>query len=170
MKQLKGKKVSCILCGKSFYEYPSEKRKFCSHKCYWAYKIGKVGVGMLGKHHTKHSNEKNRLAHLGKNLGDKSSNWKGGIYPKIMLLRRSERYKLWTKNILIRDDYTCMMCFKRGVYLETHHIIPFAICYNNENLDLIFDENNGITLCKNCHRLIHKKLISAQHDTFVTYH
>lgn len=35
------KVFNCIICGKTFTDYPSIKRKFCSYKCYWVSKKGK---------------------------------------------------------------------------------------------------------------------------------
>lgn len=41
-----------------------------------------------------------------------------------------------------------VMCNVRGGKLEAHHIRPVR-CHKNDLL--IFDVNNGITLCANCH-------------------
>jgi 5-methylcytosine-specific restriction endonuclease McrA len=73
-------------------------------------------------------------------------NWKGGICSEAYLLRRSVRYRNWRKSVFERDDYTCQICEKRGVYLEADHIKPFA--YYPE---LRFSLDNGRTLCKSCH-------------------
>lgn len=45
-----------------------------------------------------------------------------------------------------RDDFTCQECGARGVHLEAHHIKP-----KHSFPDLVFDVNNGITLCHDCH-------------------
>ena len=50
--------------------------------------------------------------------------------------------------ILHRDNYTCQICGKKHVRLEVHHII-----YRSQGgTD---DENNLITLCKDCHSDVH---------------
>lgn len=66
-------------------------------------------------------------------------------------LRNSERYKQWRLAIYKRDGFSCQSCKQVGKNLNAHHIVPVVI-----NLDKIFDLNNGITLCKECHKLVHK--------------
>ena len=54
--------------------------------------------------------------------------------------------------VLNRDNYTCQYCkgkHKDGK-LEVHHIIYRSNCGSN-------DENNLITLCHTCHRLLHSR-------------
>lgn len=60
-------------------------------------------------------------------------------------------YRKWRAAVLERD---CMRCVKCGSteHLEAHHIKPFA-----EYPDLRLDLDNGITLCRACHRALHKK-------------
>ena len=57
-------------------------------------------------------------------------------------------YSSRRKAVLHRDNYTCQCCGKRNCQLQTHHII-----YRSRGgTD---DENNMITLCKECHKGIH---------------
>jgi len=47
-----------------------------------------------------------------------------------------------------RDNYTCQECgYKKGHNLIPHHILP-----RRDYPKLIFDIDNGITLCKKCHK------------------
>lgn len=81
--------------------------------------------------------------------GKKHWNWKGGISKLSRIIRGRVEWKLWRAKVFERDDYTCRFpkCkTRRGSYLEPHHIVPRRIDNN-----LIFDINNGITLCKKCH-------------------
>lgn len=64
--------------------------------------------------------------------------------------RRSSKYKSWKQNVLSRDNYICQRCGSKD-NLVAHHIKPFAV-----NKELRFDINNGITLCQNCHKEVHK--------------
>ena len=64
--------------------------------------------------------------------------------------RRSSKYKKWKENVLRRDCYRCRKCGSKED-LVVHHITHFA-----ENVDLRFDEENGITLCRVCHREVHR--------------
>ena len=53
---------------------------------------------------------------------------------------------IWRKEVLKRDNYTCILCGAKGnTYLNCHHIINRHKCKN------IFDINNLVTLCRECH-------------------
>jgi len=57
----------------------------------------------------------------------------------------------WRNSIHKRDKFTCMVCGKMGGYLHVHHIYNYAD-YKNLRLDI----DNGITMCKKCHREFHR--------------
>ena len=79
---------------------------------------------------------------------------------------KSAKNKWWIDSILKRDDYTCQMCFakKSEKLLHTHHIKS-----RKEYPELIYDLNNGITLCISCHSSVNictketKEKISKSH-------
>jgi len=71
----------------------------------------------------------------------------GGVSTKEMIIRSSYEYIQWRKAVYKRDDYTCQQCNQRGGRLEAHHLRQFAT-----HTELRLDVNNGITLCKLCHR------------------
>lgn len=93
------------------------------------------------------------------NSGSNHYNWKGG--PKIPKdiknrIRKLREYKDWRHKVFTRDNYTCQECMIRSgngkeVYLEAHHIKSFA-----DYPELRYLIENGITLCKNCHKKINK--------------
>lgn len=56
-------------------------------------------------------------------------------------------YRMWRKSVFERDDYRCFDCGERGGYLEAHHIYPYATF---PRLRLMLE--NGITLCRSCHK------------------
>jgi 5-methylcytosine-specific restriction endonuclease McrA len=57
-------------------------------------------------------------------------------------------YQNWRNTVLQRDKYQCQMpnCESKHS-LVVHHIIPYAKSYA-----LRTDPNNGITLCRKCHK------------------
>ncbi|KKK79167.1 hypothetical protein LCGC14_2836230 [marine sediment metagenome] len=59
---------------------------------------------------------------------------------------------VWGKAVKARDDYTCQVCQRRGVYLHSHHKIPFAMSKADR-----YNVTNGITLCKECHTTFHRE-------------
>ena len=72
--------------------------------------------------------------------------------------------------ILHRDNYTCQCCGKKNCKLETHHII-FRSRGGSD------DENNMITLCKECHKKVHNgtvvltkkpKKMNLRHATYMS--
>jgi len=126
----------CLYCGKEFWSYKRENRKYCSKKC-------------DGLHR--------RILKQGEN----THLWRGGKTKKSKLLRCRVEYREWRNAVFQRDDYTCQgknhpldLPRKCGegikVYLHAHHIKSVS-----EYPELIYEVNNGITLCKNCHLLEH---------------
>ena len=64
---------------------------------------------------------------------------------------------MWRKSVFERDGYVCQGCgFDKGKILEAHHIIFVSDCIKNDQWELIFDIDNGLTLCKKCHKKKHK--------------
>jgi len=73
--------------------------------------------------------------------------WLGGITPENKKIRNSIQFRLWREAVYARDNWTCQECGERGCYIEAHHIKSFI---NHESLR--FDINNGLTLCRECHK------------------
>jgi predicted restriction endonuclease len=111
--------------------------------------------GRTGQPHTEATKKKLAAIHLGKPKlsirGVNHPNWKGGITPSQLQARHSLEYKTWRRNVFERDKYICQQCGKPGRRIEAHHIRPFAIFP-----ELRYEVNNGLTLCKECHKKIPK--------------
>ena len=127
----------CLVCGKTFHTRKHE-GKFCSRECQRLYRLKHPIRYWLGKKRENLSKEKNPA-------------WKGGITPLSRLLRSANAFKEWRRKVFERDNYTCQLCFQRGVFLEPHHIKNVA-----NHPELAFDINNGLTLCLNYHRKVDK--------------
>lgn len=98
--------------------------------------------------------------------GERSSNWKGGKTSISEKIRKSEKYKLWRQAIFKRDNFTCIWCGQRSGKLNADHIISFSSILEKlkfeqgidnlykkaMNCELLWDVNNGRTLCINCHK------------------
>jgi hypothetical protein len=147
-------------------------------------KMGKNNP-MFGEHHTFDAHIKMHNAQLGntkklgyhfpletrigmseENRGENASRWEGGITPLNKMIRESWEYREWVIAVFIRDNYTCQKCKTRGGYLEAHHIKLFSLIlkeYNiltledAKNCKELWDIDNGITYCVDCHKDIHFK-------------
>lgn len=120
--------------------------------------IGLVGVIEAWNKNMKMSEEfcrKNSEAQKALHrTGEKSPNWKGGITPINHKIRNSDEYKEWRNQIFERDQFICHRCNGKG-YLHAHHIINFSKLHKKNQF--LYDINNGITFCRDCHGQFHLK-------------
>lgn len=65
--------------------------------------------------------------------------------------RRTMQYVNWRDSVFKRDDYTCQDCGQRGGELNAHHLLGFKRYPKYR-----YEVDNGITLCKKCHKNRHK--------------
>jgi len=97
--------------------------------------------------------------------GKRNPRWKNGITEYWHKIRNSKEYKEWRLKVFERDNYTCQNCGSKSgkdydgtIYLEAHHSVKFAKLLKTVFEKYIYDIRNGITLCKNCHNFIPKKI------------
>lgn len=172
------KKISLILLTKNM----SRPSKFKGKKrpAYIGKKISATKKGILfSPEHKKKLSMKKRL---NAKRGEQHPMWKGGVTPITYKIRHSIKYKDWVQDIFRRDDFVCHNCTKRGGRLEIHHIIPFSFILQKIRFELgidelfekamayplLWDPNNGMTLCEDCHKLTDtygKKAINYQLTT-----
>jgi len=145
-------------------------------------KISKANGGknnfMYGKHLSKEAREKIRKFHIGRPLslkirrkmsksrrGKLNPSWRGGLITLYRSIRHNFQYRQWRSDVFYRDEFTCQMCGQIGYKLNAHHIKPFMsiiqyyeITTLEEALECeeLWNINNGITLCKECHKSIHE--------------
>ncbi len=77
-------------------------------------------------------------------LGARNPQWKGGVTPKGLILRKPLMDR--RREIYERDDFRCRLCGQRSNRLTLHHVIPVWA-----RPDLAGDETNVVTLCRPCH-------------------
>ena len=121
-----------------------------------------------GKPMTRETKRKLSKAKIGMNTGESNCNWKGGITPLNHSIRTNYKYRQWRDDVFTRDDFTCQECGEKGCYLHAHHIETFSSIIQKYEITSIgealecaelWNINNGITLCKECHKELHKKVI-----------
>ena len=125
---------------------------------------------MFNKKHSIETRKKMSITRTGK-IGVNSTAWKGG---KLSLTRRIKEFQNnngWYKKIYERDNFQCSKCTSKKK-IEAHHKKPIKTIIDevkgffiDENqlysyliqLDIILDMNleNGITLCRECHKKEH---------------
>lgn len=80
------------------------------------------------------------------NKGENSHWWLGGKTKEKQIIRTSAKYRQHREAVLERDGHKCTRCGTTK-NLEIHHIHEFC-----EYPELVFEMNNTITLCHNCHK------------------
>jgi len=102
---------------------------------------------MKGRIVSKETREKTSISQR----GDKNHNWKGGKTSPSQ--KKNYKYELWRKKVIQRDNSTCVICNKFCIYPIAHHI-------RNKTYfpSLQYEVNNGVTLCYDCHMIIHNKV------------
>lgn len=118
-----------------------------------------------GKKHSLEVREKISKALKGKYIGEKSPTWKGGISGLRKAIKENIRYSKWRMNVFKRDNFICQKCGQKGKNIEAHHHLKsFADILKEYRVKTIkdaikcnelWDINNGITWCVECHNEQH---------------
>lgn len=122
----------------------------------------RIGVARKGMHPSVVTRKKIGDAQR----GERSHLWKGGITPLAMSIRKCLEYAIWRFDVFTRDNFTCVFCRKKGVYLHAdHYPRKFSIILRGYKIKTmeqalccakLWDINNGRTLCKKCHNKYHR--------------
>ncbi len=102
--------------------------------------------------------------------GSENPNWNPNLSDEWRAIQRSRRYlpenRIFVESVLKRDNFKCQACFIENEKLHVHHKDAWSI-----NVQRHFDLQNGITLCKRCHRKLHSlfglKTNEQQTNTFI---
>lgn len=142
----KGGKVKhdCIVCGKTFSDWPSQTTgKFCNKKCYWKDKKGRpINLSEAGQR-----KQSERFT------GPNNPRWRGGVTKKHDLIRRSPAYKTWRQKVYEKSRWTCHECGKK---CQTGDIIAHHIMLFSDFPEERFNPKNGIVLHRACHLKVHQ--------------
>ena len=71
-------------------------------------------------------------------------------------LRTNTTIAHWSDRVRGNAHYTCYICGKQSRDNEAHHIIQVAKLQGGEEY-LRYADSNGICLCKECHKKVHRK-------------
>lgn len=99
---------------------------------------------------TRFCSRKCLYTHLFKTNPKNHPRWLGGKSQENQLGRGTLEYQEWRINVWKRDFFTCKKCLQVGKDLNAHHINSWV-----DNVDVRYSVDNGITLCKNCHKQLH---------------
>lgn len=130
-------KIKCQFCGKEMIRkkgYIKYEYQFCDRVCSAAYRKGKERTNFTPKR------------------GEDNPAWKGGIAGARCVDFKSDEYRQFRKTVFERDGYRCVICGEVGGDLNAHHIKKYS-----EYPLLRYEANNGITLCRKCHYIQHRK-------------
>lgn len=92
--------------------------------------------------------------------GANNAAWKGGVTRIQDSIRTCVKYKLWRDTIYERDNYKCQVTDLNTQDLQAHHIKPFHVILEENNITTIeeacsceelWNVNNGITISENWH-------------------
>lgn len=106
---------------------------------------------------------------IGRYTGENNPNYKG--YNNEKQIARGI-FKIISKRLIRNSNYTCQICGRRGGGLETHHIKPFHVIFEefltstyDGNIDTFYaqiiqyedfiNESNLLVVCHKCHWKIH---------------
>ena len=146
----------CLNCNKEFYVFPCLKKKlFCSAKCFYTSSFHKNNLSKVLKGRISPNKG------IPMSEGQKKKNSIALIKHYDLVGRKEKRpkhlywqYDHWTKKVFERDYYTCQKCGNKKTELNAHHIKSFA-----KYPEIRYEVSNGITLCEDCHKEIHRKII-----------
>lgn len=151
--------ATCPVCQKQFRaikDCKSRKQIYCSIDCWYksrANPIIEMVCPVCGNKFKERNGNKKYCSHKcyseylkTANKGANSHWWLGGKTKEKQLIRTSARYREYRRAVLERDGHTCTICGAKDK-LEIHHIKEFC-----EHPELVFDLDNGTTLCHKCHQ------------------
>jgi len=156
----------CPICKKIFSAFKSHRKIYCSMLCKNRSRPDRGGkiintCKICGKEYTPlrrgEAGKKQEYCSRECRVKGKSKenhwNWKGGIAKNHR--RETQEYLNWRNSVYKKDRYTCRKCGKkcRKEIIVAHHIKSWE-----KHPKLRFKIENGIVLCRSCHKRVHKEI------------
>ena len=154
----------CVVCGKEFNS--TAKSRYCSRKCQGVDSKIKVKTNcsvcskeiyripaMIKRHKRHYCSEECKNAGFSKYYSGENAYWYDDSKSEQdrIIGRKIPSYFRWRRLVYERDNYTCKVCgCNSSGNLNAHHIMNYS-----EHEGLRTDINNGITMCKECHKNFH---------------
>jgi hypothetical protein len=158
-------KLNCLTCNKEYFKSLSQKSKYCSPSCYTESRIGKKRPEHSKKMKGKKTNLGRKLTKAQRLKMSGVNHWRYGKGKGFNSLkeriRKLTEYNDWRFSVYVRDGFTCTHCNLKDVRLECHHVKSYSSIVSENNIetvndalmcDELWDINNGLTLCKECHK------------------
>ena len=85
--------------------------------------------------------------------GERNPGWNSNLTQEERIKQRNTpSHRIWAHLVKARDNFTCQICQKIGGQLHSHHLNSYSK-FPQERYKI----ENGVTLCKSCHWIFHKK-------------
>ena len=110
----------------------------------------------MSENHADVNGEKNPVYGKGYLFaGEKNPNWRHDLTDEDRQYRKYKTgYKAWIKNVKQKANYTCNCCgyigYEKDGVMVGHHLNDY-----HTHKELATDINNGVCLCKHCHKEFH---------------
>lgn len=149
---------NCIICNTEYRavsDFKERKQKYCSKEC-WNIRARLINnclfcsceIITFKSVNKKYCNQKCRDEDYKTRMkGENSHFWLGGKTKESKIRKTCAAYREWRLSVFTRDNFTCVMCGIKDRTIEADHIKA-----QSEYPELIYELNNGRTLCHECHK------------------
>lgn len=113
-------------------------------------RMREINMGENNPMYGKTISEETRNKMSESHKGSKNPNYNPNLSKEDRERKRPAQHDIWAKEVKEKADYTCDICGKRGVKLNSHHLNSYNLDKDNRN-----NIENGVCLCVDCHCKFH---------------